>query len=328
MAMLGKTLRLFLVDGTPEGILIAEIINWTGQVARLPRAMLGEFLARKESNRTGVYLLIGDDDEVPGRLRVYVGESDNLGNRLRQHINSTEKAFWDYACVITSKDQNLTKAHGLFLESKIIERALSADRVTLENSQTNTYENIPESDISDMTYFFEQVSVLLPALGVEMFSPSILDQQEHVWSPKRVPIYEPNTPSNSQRRSPDASLEPITGSSKIQVMLRDQKFGIVARGLESNGQILVLNGSQARGENESETNIYRQLRNRLIKEGKLNPSADPRVLNFSGMLIDGGMTIFVDAPSLSRRAIAEPVLRPSMRLDFRVADNDSKIPAT
>lgn len=73
MKPLGKTLRLFLVDGTPNGIVIAEIINWSGQVVRVPRALLSQFLERKESNRTGAYLLIGDDDEVPGRLRVYVG---------------------------------------------------------------------------------------------------------------------------------------------------------------------------------------------------------------------------------------------------------------
>lgn len=92
MSVLGKTLRLFLVDGTPSGIVIAEVLNWTGQVVRLPRAMLGHFLERRESGRTGIYLLVGDDEEVPGRLRVYLGESDNVGVRLRQHANNTEKS--------------------------------------------------------------------------------------------------------------------------------------------------------------------------------------------------------------------------------------------
>jgi hypothetical protein len=135
MKTLGKTLRLFLADGTPSGIVVAEIINWSGQLIRLPRPLLRAFLERKESNRTGVYLLVGADDEVAGRLRVYVGESDNVGVRLRQHVNSDDKSFWDFACVITSKDQNLTKAHGLFLEARIVDRALSADRVSLENSK-------------------------------------------------------------------------------------------------------------------------------------------------------------------------------------------------
>jgi hypothetical protein len=142
----------------PDGIVIAEIINWTGQIIRFPRELLSEFLARQESNRTGVYLLIGDDQEVPGRRRVYVGETDNLGARLRQHATADDKEFWNHACVVTSKDQNLTKAHALFLQAKVIERATLADRVTLENAQKSLYENVPESDASDMSYFFEQIS--------------------------------------------------------------------------------------------------------------------------------------------------------------------------
>ena len=63
--------------------------------------------------------------------------------------------------------------------------------------------------------------------------------------------------------------------------MRDTRFGIEARGLESNGEILVLSGSQARGINASEVNIYRQLRNRLIREGKISPTDNPRILQFS-----------------------------------------------
>jgi hypothetical protein len=27
----GRSIRLFLADGTPQGLIIAEIVNWTGQ---------------------------------------------------------------------------------------------------------------------------------------------------------------------------------------------------------------------------------------------------------------------------------------------------------
>ena len=30
----GRSIRLFLVDGTPNGLLTAEIMNWTGHVRR------------------------------------------------------------------------------------------------------------------------------------------------------------------------------------------------------------------------------------------------------------------------------------------------------
>ncbi len=32
----GRSIRLFLIDGTPNGILPAEIINWTGHALSAP----------------------------------------------------------------------------------------------------------------------------------------------------------------------------------------------------------------------------------------------------------------------------------------------------
>lgn len=38
----GRSLRLFLVDGTPNGLLTAEIMTWTGHVLTGPRSNLAE----------------------------------------------------------------------------------------------------------------------------------------------------------------------------------------------------------------------------------------------------------------------------------------------
>lgn len=38
--MNGKTIRIYLVDGEPAGILTAEIINWTGKIIVAPRLLL------------------------------------------------------------------------------------------------------------------------------------------------------------------------------------------------------------------------------------------------------------------------------------------------
>lgn len=36
----GRSIRLFLVDGTPNGLLTAEIMNWTGHVLTSPCSKL------------------------------------------------------------------------------------------------------------------------------------------------------------------------------------------------------------------------------------------------------------------------------------------------
>ena len=69
----GKQIRLYLVDGTPGGLLTAEIMNWTGHVVAAPRSDLGQLLGREEPRRTGVYVLLGDDPDTPFGSAVYVG---------------------------------------------------------------------------------------------------------------------------------------------------------------------------------------------------------------------------------------------------------------
>ncbi len=46
--MLGKTIRLYLVEGVPSGIITAEIMNWTGKATVCPRSQLAELASRDE----------------------------------------------------------------------------------------------------------------------------------------------------------------------------------------------------------------------------------------------------------------------------------------
>ena len=76
--MTGKTIRMFLADGEPTGILLAEISNWTGKVLVAPRSRLDRLSKREEVRRTGVYLLVGPDPDDPSRALAYIGEGDNV----------------------------------------------------------------------------------------------------------------------------------------------------------------------------------------------------------------------------------------------------------
>jgi len=164
--MNGKQIRLFLIDGTPGGLTTAEITNWTGHVLTGPRSDIGTLLQRDEARRTGVYLLLGDDEEALGDTRCYIGEADVVADRLKHHLR--EKEFWDRIIVITSKDANLTKSHGRYLESKLIELAMKAGRATLENGTSPPTPPLPEADASDMDEFLAQLQIVLPVLGVNI----------------------------------------------------------------------------------------------------------------------------------------------------------------
>ncbi len=75
--MTGKTMRIYLCDGLPTGILTDEIMNLTRIVTVGPRSGLAELSGRTDVERTGVTLLVGPDPESPTKDRVYVGKGDN-----------------------------------------------------------------------------------------------------------------------------------------------------------------------------------------------------------------------------------------------------------
>jgi len=131
----GLTIKLFLVDGTPTGILTAEIGNWTGKVIVAPRPHLADLARRPEAKRTGLYCLVGRDPDNPTRDCVYIGETDNLLGRLAEHDRDAKQKldFWTRTILIGSKDENLTKAHARYLEARLLAKSRDANRARVTN---------------------------------------------------------------------------------------------------------------------------------------------------------------------------------------------------
>jgi hypothetical protein len=61
----GQTIQLFLVDGSPNGLIIASIHGWTGSVLVANQSTFDRLLARPEVLRTGIYILYGPDTADP-----------------------------------------------------------------------------------------------------------------------------------------------------------------------------------------------------------------------------------------------------------------------
>jgi hypothetical protein len=126
-----SVIRLFLANGSPDGLRLVEKSGWIGCAALFPRARFPELRGRAELKRTGVYLLFGDT--VDQQLQqVYIGEGDPILNRLVQHFR--EKDFWSHAIVFTSRDENLHKAHLQNLEAALIRLAHCVNRCQLVNA--------------------------------------------------------------------------------------------------------------------------------------------------------------------------------------------------
>jgi len=103
----GKTIKIFLIDGDPNGRMTCELSNWTGKAYKIPRIKIKDCSDREDLKNTGIYLLFGRDNE--NNDQVYIGEAESVLKRLNQHL--TQKDFWYEAIVFINKDENLNKAH-------------------------------------------------------------------------------------------------------------------------------------------------------------------------------------------------------------------------
>ena len=244
--MNGKTIRIFLADGEPTGILLAEISNWTGKVIVAPRSQLDQLSKREEVRRTGVYLLVGPDPDNSSQQLVYIGEGDNVLKRLLSHNKHEAKDFWERTVVIVSKDENLTKSHVRYLESRIIKLAQEAHRGKLTNDTAPEPASLPEPDVADMEFFIEQVQMILPVLGFDFTQPQ-----------------------------PTAAGHEGKGSSPLFVLNR---VGASARAREIDGEFVVYAGATARKEGVKGWRSHKALRAQLVNDGKLVQSPKPDYL--------------------------------------------------
>ena len=161
----GKTIKIFLIDGDPNGRMSSELSNWTGKAYKIPRIKIKDCTDRDDLMNTGVYLLFGKDEE--GKDLVYIGEAESILKRLNQHLN--QKDFWNETIVFVSKDDNLNKAHIKYLENRLHDIAQVAKRYKIENSIIPTQSSISESDRAEMEEFIENIKMLVNTLGHKVF---------------------------------------------------------------------------------------------------------------------------------------------------------------
>jgi uncharacterized protein DUF4357 len=236
----GRALELFFVDGKPDGMLTAEVFNWTGHVLRIPRTRLAEGLRRSEASQTGIYLLIGADDEGP---LAYIGEAEDVARRLIQHAR--QKDWWDLAVIITTTGDALNKAHVKYLESRLVETAMQAGAMRLENGNAPPRASLNEAALSNMEGFLEILHMVLPAIRVDLF----------------------RTGRRAVRAATRAEALPEDG---VAFILTLPRYGIEATAFLVSGEMIVQAGSMVRSEwigtNRSNAS-YRTLYEDLLSRG-------------------------------------------------------------
>lgn len=232
MKNFGKTIKLFLIDGEPNGRTTCELSNWTGKAIKIPRISIKESANRKELKNPGVYLLFGKD-EVSNDL-VYIGEAEVIFDRLKQHLS--QKDFWYEVIVYISKDENLNKAHIKYIENCLFNIAQRANRYIIKNNSTPTKPSISESDQAEMNEFIENIKLLTNTLGHKVFE--------------------------------DIRISKSTKQIKQKTFLIKAARGADAKGIPTVSGFVVLKDSKiAISIVNSLTNSFKKLRQKIIEDG-------------------------------------------------------------
>lgn len=124
----GKAIELFLVNGTTESLITAELSNWNGKAIKIPRTEVSS-CERDDIKGVGVYFLICQEDD--GTDSVYIGEVENVLDRLTQHLrdyqSGKEKYYWNTAVIFVGRDLN--KALIRYLENVLSRSQKNADGI-------------------------------------------------------------------------------------------------------------------------------------------------------------------------------------------------------
>lgn len=248
---IGKTIRIYLDDGSVSGIRHAEIVNWTGQAVSSPRSKIKALTSWEESKKPGVYFLFGIDEES-GEDAVYIGEAENVFDRLQNHL--ANKDFWNEVVFFTSKDENLTKSHVKYLESRLVQLAKLTARYVVLNGNEPQLPVLPRGDRDAMDEFVANLKILLGVVGYKTLE-SIEQRKTEIITEQ------------------DNQAEASTNTDVSELLLKVK--GIKAQAHLTDEGIVVLATSHAsQNVKDSLSTGYKKLREQLIQNGTLEEIID------------------------------------------------------
>ena len=263
-----RSINIFLLDGDPNGIRVAQLSMSTIQAIAFRRNQLRRVRDTfPEIERPGVYILIGADETHQDRQLAYIGESEGIGARLSHH-NSNEagrdaKGFWTDTVVLISKDENLTKSHARYVESSLIRNIGGIIRWSIPNSKRPSDDagKLPLQDRVDMDEFVDQTKTLVGALGWDLFR-EIKGRTQEAASP-----------------ATDVS-QPANAASAVFAFIGDGYAAKMVVGL--SGEFVVTEGSKARARTTPTVPKGTvALRETLLEKGVLRRDGDFQVFTSS-----------------------------------------------
>jgi len=165
----GKNINLYIKDGISK----CTIKNWIGVVYIVPRTLIDVGKQIDNLNRSGVYLLLGTTEK--DEEAVYIGQADIRKNergvlhRILEPHRSID--YWTESIIFTTVDNSLGATELNYLEYRLHEIALDADRCKVTNNGSPHKGSLPEEKEDEMEDFIDFIRLVVRALGRKVFEP-------------------------------------------------------------------------------------------------------------------------------------------------------------
>lgn len=180
MAIRGKSINLFLMDGTATGRVKCTLANWTGVAYKIPRTELDKCREREDLSQSGVYFLFGTSEQTDETV-VYVGQAGARKNgegilyRLQEHKRNQDKDYWTEAVVFTTSNNSFGPTEISYLENRFCAMATAAKRYIVKNGNEPTIGNVTEEKESELEEFIDYAKIVMGTLGHKVFEPLVQD---------------------------------------------------------------------------------------------------------------------------------------------------------
>ena len=167
----GKNINLYIKDGISK----CTIKNWIGVVYIVPRTLIGVGKQIDNLNRSGVYLLLGTTEK--DEEAVYIGQADIRKNergvlhRILEPHRSID--YWTESIIFTTVDNSLGATELNYLEYRLHEIALDADRCKVTNGGSPHKGSLQEEKEDEMEDFIDFIRLVVRALGRKVFEPVV-----------------------------------------------------------------------------------------------------------------------------------------------------------
>lgn len=176
MASRGKSINLFLMDGTPNGRIKCTLANWTGVAYKIPRTELDKCNDRDDLSQSGVYFLFGISEQSDDNV-VYIGQAgvrkngEGLLYRLIEHKRNPDKDYWTEAVVFTTSNNSFGPTEISYLENRFCRISIEADRYIVKNGNDPTSGNITEEKECELEEFIDYAKIIMGTFGHKLFEP-------------------------------------------------------------------------------------------------------------------------------------------------------------